>query len=257
MSSFRFAMPLLVVGIACSAPNGKELFAQHGIVSAPAGGDAGGSAGSSAGTSSAGSQTETGGTNDSSLAAAAGAGASESGGSGGGSSTGGTSGGGGSGGSGGLVQQPPAGCEAYEGAVANADNGHCYRVDTSELTFAGARDACAAVGGHLVTISDEAEDTFVHTLHDTAHWLGATDGRDNGVSGVGTYMWVDGEPWDYTNWDDGQPNAVATNCPNENSGSHCFEHCGYQTDTGHWIDRACWHVIPSLCEWELPDPAIK
>jgi hypothetical protein len=145
----------------------------------------------------------------------------------------------------------------FDGAVANEDNGHCYRVDPSEVVFSDAREACVADGGHLVTIGSDAENDFVHALHEADHWLGATDGRANGTSGVGTYAWVNGEEWDYTDWDDGQPNAVATNCPNENSGSHCFEHCAYQTELGGWIDRACWHPLPTICEWELPDPPVK
>ena len=113
-----------------------------------------------------------------------------------------------------------------------------------------ARDACSAAGGYLVAISSEAEDDFVHELLEADHWLGASDGRSDGSEGVGDYEWLSGEDWDYSNWEDGQPNAVATNCPNENSGSNCFEHCAYQEESGGWIDRACWHTIASVCEWE-------
>jgi hypothetical protein len=145
-----------------------------------------------------------------------------------------------------------------EGAAVNAQNGHCYRVSTDELTFTAASDACRAAGGHLVSLSDEDENTFVHELHGEAHWIGATDGRDDRSSGVGTYAWIDQEPWSYADWEQGQPNAHAVDCPDEDGGANCYEHCGYQNGDGIWIDRACWHTIPSVCEWDVelqPDPA--
>mgnify|MGYP001604701110 CR=1 FL=1 len=141
-------------------------------------------------------------------------------------------------------------CDQLEDAVTSEDNGHCYRVNSNLLTYAAARDACSAAGGYLVAIGSEAEDDFVHELLEADHWLGASDGRSDGSEGVGDYEWLSGEDWDYSNWEDGQPNAVATNCPGENSGSNCFEHCAYQEESGGWIDRACWHTIASVCEWE-------
>lgn len=250
MRSFCLALsvPLLVV-LACSGPSGHELFTKSSVTSAAAS-DTGGSSAAAAGTGSTSSQTQTQGGTSEALA-------------------GGTSGGmplggsgvagmplGGSGGSGGQVAVPPVieSCDMIEGAVSNDENGNCYRVNTDKLTFSDARDACVASFGHLVTVTSEAEDDFVHALLDEAHWLGATDGRANDMEGVAPYTWVNGDEWDYSNWEDGQPNAVATNCPNENGGAHCFEHCAYQDDSGGWIDRACWHTIASICEWELATP---
>jgi hypothetical protein len=124
-------------------------------------------------------------------------------------------------------------------------------VNPEELTFAAARDACHAGGGHLVTISSEAEDDFARDLHDGVHWLGASDGFPDTMPGVGTYTWVDQEDWDFTHWEDGQPNAFETNCPDQGDESDCFEHCAFQTDEGDWNDRSCWHAIASICEWDV------
>lgn len=245
MRSFCLALtlPLLAV-LACSGPKGHELFAQNSVTAAGAA-DNGGTFAASAGTGSASSQGG---------ATQALAGSSSA-----GMPLGGSSGAGGaamplggSGGSGGQALPPVIeSCDMLDGAVSNDENGHCYRINADKLTFGDAQNACVASSGHLVTVNSEAEDDFVHALLDEAHWLGATDGRANGMEGVAPYTWVNGDEWDYTNWEDGQPNAVATNCPNENGGANCYEHCAYQDDSGGWNDRACWHTIASICEWDL------
>ena len=247
MRSFCLTLPLpLLVVLACSGPRDHELFAKNGVTSAAAA-DVGGSSWASSGTGSASSQSQTQGGAREVLA---------------GSSSAGTQAGvagvagmlvGGSGGSGGQAAMPPIleSCDMLDGAVSNDENGHCYRINSDKLTFAEAREACVVSSGHLVSINSEAEDDFVHALLDDAHWLGATDGRADGTEGIAPYRWVNGDEWDYSNWEDGQPNAVATNCPNENGGANCFEHCAYQDDSGGWNDRACWHAIASICEWEL------
>jgi hypothetical protein len=252
MRVIRLALPLtFLTALACSGPKGGELFSTDGLASG-ASGNVGGSFGATAGTDSGGSQNaNTGGTLDSS----GGSGGSSSGSSAGGADKAGGSPGGsaGSGGSGGQEQHQPQvieSCDMLDGAVTSDENGHCYRINSNLLTFAAAQAACKAAGGYLVAVGSEAEDDFVHALLEDDHWLGASDGRTDRVEGVGDYTWLSGEEWSYDNWEDGQPNAVATNCPNENSGSHCFEHCAYQEESGGWIDRACWHTIASVCEWE-------
>jgi hypothetical protein len=141
-----------------------------------------------------------------------------------------------------------------EGSVKSELNGHCYRVNEAELTFSEARDACQRAGGHLITISSEAEDDFAEQLHDGEHWLGATDGRADTEPGVGTYNWVVDEPFEYSDWQEGQPNAFETDCPDDND-LDCYEHCAYQADEGDWLDRSCWHTIVSICEWDIDDPS--
>jgi len=141
------------------------------------------------------------------------------------------------------------------GSVVGAHNGHCYRVNESELGFAAARDLCQQAAGHLVTIASAAENDFTRDLHDGEHWLGASDGRTDTEAGAGTYTWVDGEPWDFTDWEDAQPNAFETDCPSEGSDLDCYEHCAFQTDEGDWNDRSCWHTIVSICEWDVESAA--
>ena len=73
------------------------------------------------------------------------------------------------------------------------------------------------------------------------------------MAGVGAYVWVSGEPWEYSDWEEGQPNAFENPCPDDDD-ADCYEHCGFQTDEGDWNDRSCWHTIVSICEWDV-EPA--
>ena len=66
--------------------------------------------------------------------------------------------------------------------------------------------SCQDWSGHLVTITSLDEQTLVQGLHrgTTAldPWIGASDGGSEGK-----YVWVTGEPFQYTAWAAGQPNG--------------------------------------------------
>jgi hypothetical protein len=91
-----------------------------------------------------------------------------------------------------------------------ADNGHEYAVLTAEnITWTNARSAAQALGAgwDLATITSAAENAFVISLlpasaiQNSYYWLGATDEQQEG-----TWKWVTGEPFSYTNWFPGEPN---------------------------------------------------
>ncbi len=159
---------------------------------------------------------------------------------------------GGSGGQGPFTPPVIDDCAMVEGAHTSELDGHCYRVDYRNLTFEGAQAACREAGGHLVTIGSKEENELVNSLHDGEHWIGATDGRSPTTPGVGTYEWVTGEAWTFSDWEKGQPNAYEVDCPKDSGGDDCFEHCAFQSAEGDWLDRSCWHTIVSVCEWDVP-----
>jgi len=89
------------------------------------------------------------------------------------------------------------------------DNGHEYVViAVPGISWTAARAAAQArgPGWDLATIGSAAENTFVESLlnsasTDRAHfWLGATDNVSEG-----TWVWVDGTPWSFTDWWSGEP----------------------------------------------------
>ena len=94
-------------------------------------------------------------------------------------------------------------------AVYNTDNGHYYRlVDAPAIAWTDAKTAAEnhiyyGLNGHLVTITSQAENDFVADMlsHDLrAVWMGLSDADNEGV-----YRWVTNEPYNYTNWDPGEP----------------------------------------------------
>jgi len=72
---------------------------------------------------------------------------------------------------------------------------------------------CAKAGGHLATITSEAENAFIYGLasnnialwHSLPNgcvlgpWLGGTQPTGSSEPGGG-WRWVTGETWSYTNW---------------------------------------------------------
>ena len=95
----------------------------------------------------------------------------------------------------------------------NPATGNEYRI--TQGTFWGASDTSAptppdwwgaeaeavASGGHLVTINDAAENSWLVTTFGTGSlWIGLTDWGSEG-----TFYWISGEPVTYLNWDVGQP----------------------------------------------------
>lgn len=88
--------------------------------------------------------------------------------------------------------------------------GHEYNVITSEgITWPDARTAAQALGAgwDLATIGDAGENTFVESLLNTGladrshFWIGGTD-----AAVEGTWVWIDGTPFFFTNWWGGEPN---------------------------------------------------
>jgi serralysin len=80
-------------------------------------------------------------------------------------------------------------------------NGHTYLLSSS-TTWEGAEAQAIAMGGHLVTINDAAENTWLANTFTTAqHWIGLTDKANEG-----TFVWANGETSSYRNWDPQEPN---------------------------------------------------
>ena len=97
---------------------------------------------------------------------------------------------------------------AQSASTYNPATGHWYDIVSSGAngSWINAENNAIALGGHLVTINDAAEEAWLRAIFgtDTRYWIGFNDA---GVEG--TWVWVSGEPVTYTNWDTGQPNNMA------------------------------------------------
>jgi hypothetical protein len=98
-----------------------------------------------------------------------------------------------------------------EWPVAAGGNGHVYEYVRTPGSWNAAQAAAAnrefrGVAGHLATITSAAENAVVTSLadnpsNDLRGWIGLTDAADEG-----SFQWVTGEPFDYSNWNTGEPN---------------------------------------------------
>jgi hypothetical protein len=93
--------------------------------------------------------------------------------------------------------------------IFNPHNGHSYEYLKlpGDVSWHEAVAMAENAGGYLATITDSTEaaivTTFLSMPGNDATWLGGSDEAEEGV-----WAWVTGEPWDYTNWYPGEPNAA-------------------------------------------------
>ena len=100
-----------------------------------------------------------------------------------------------------LVTESIAGLPA--GAV--PFRGHSYLIVTESMSWPQANAYAASLGGYLATIGDDEENHFVADLAETNGFgqlfIGLTDEADEG-----RFVWANGEPLVYANWNFGEPN---------------------------------------------------
>ena len=119
-------------------------------------------------------------------------------------------------------------------------NGHRYKFFEHKMSWHGAKKCCEALGGHLVTISDQNEQDFVAQLPaklDKANrvWIGLSDRRSEGK-----WEWVTGEKVSFQNWAPGLPDNLRGN-------QDCVE-MGYAGSK--WNDQNVLCKFTFICEWE-------
>ena len=120
-------------------------------------------------------------------------------------------------------------------------NGHYYKSLNAELSLEQAQAYCAVLGGHLATISSEAENAAIYQyIHgpfiDCKIYIGLID-----QDGTGNWQWITGEPVEYWNWSsDAQSSA-------ESDAHYAFLSDRFTNNT--------WASSPEtgtlfLCEWD-------
>ncbi len=137
-------------------------------------------------------------------------------------------------------------------------NGHYYAVIDDGMDWRDAVEYCRARGGHLATINSSAEQKFVQGIvfvqgKRNCYWLGGYQSLMHGDK----WYWVDGAPFEYTNWAVEQPDNLKETAlmmyrnPNPLS----------ESSLGEWNDLAANGTYASepffglnnfgfVCEWE-------
>jgi hypothetical protein len=111
-----------------------------------------------------------------------------------------------------LVIPAAASASQTPGPINGPFNDHYYQIvtmDYQELTWEQAVAAAAALPSymglhpHLATITSGAEQAYIAAITGASNllWLGASD-----AAVEGTWTWITGEPFVYSNWNSGEPN---------------------------------------------------
>ena len=135
--------------------------------------------------------------------------------------------------------------------------GHTYSI-LSTSSWTDAEIKAVELGGHLVTINDEAENTFVVDtllpLVDIGHalWIGLSD-----AAAEDTFVWSNGESFVYGSPPDGSPPWAGSEPGQEGDdydyiNIHKANHVNYP---GKWNDWPDGGVDPTHGIVEVPEPA--
>ena len=80
--------------------------------------------------------------------------------------------------------------------------GHTFKVINEAVTWAEAKAACEALGGHLATSTTAEKNAFLLSIvGSTQFWLGGQMVND-------AWQWITGEMWIYTNWASDEPSTT-------------------------------------------------
>lgn len=111
--------------------------------------------------------------------------------------------------------------------------GKRYKLIDTKMTWNDSKAYCESNGGYPATITSEDENLFVYdNLTKTSGyycWYGGTD-----KNAEGTWEWITGEPWDYTDWLPGQP---------DDNGNEDYLHA--HSSSKGWNDhKSYWEFYP-------------
>ncbi len=115
---------------------------------------------------------------------------------------------------------------------------HNYYRYTGHYSWFEAKRLAEEMGGYLATITSQEEMDAVNAIIDRDLWIGLTDEEEEG-----NWQWVTGEPFEYSNWSEGEPN--------DDSGVEEWVHV---QGGGGWNDHKAYNdgVGGFILEVELP-----
>ena len=136
----------------------------------------------------------------------------------------------------------------WAGAFGDPTTGHCYRFFAQPKIWSDAHADCASIGAgwDLVAFTSQAERLFViSTLTQQGNTIDAWTGANDKAT-EGTFVWSNGEPFGYAEWEPGDPNnGGGIEGPD---GQDCVELELGAGDSGLFSDDSCPNLQAYLCE---------
>jgi hypothetical protein len=128
-------------------------------------------------------------------------------------------------------------------------NGHTYYL-LDNKTWINQEAEAVSLGGHLATINDAAENTWIWDtfgILPEGLFFGLNDAASEGV-----FVWSSGESVTFTNWRSGEPNnVIGINSPTG-------EHYGELASDYQWNDVGTlhtWRAVVEVAPTVVPEPA--
>jgi hypothetical protein len=123
--------------------------------------------------------------------------------------------------------------QVLTGPITNIVNGHLYYL-LAPTNWTAAEARAITLGGHLTTVNDDAENTWIYTTfanyggQSRTLWIGLNDAGEEGL-----WVWNDADSSAYRNWAPEEPNNGGAVYPNEDQALIRDASLGY---SGRWND---------------------
>ena len=130
-------------------------------------------------------------------------------------------------------------------------NGHEYQLFDNGMDWVEAKEYCESLGGHLVTISSQAEQSFLTSLiEQNTDYIEYIIGLyyDEGI-----WKWVDGTEVTYTNWNENMPDNWTGDEYYGYMYTSSVTYSDWTSTKGMWND-AQNYATPFICEWDSEMP---
>lgn len=117
-----------------------------------------------------------------------------------------------------------------------SNNGHNYYKSNWSTDWWTAHNYCSSQGGHLLSILDESENSYISQNLDSMYWTGAAFSYQD-YWGNWYWYWVNGDVFSYTNWASGYP-------------QYNWDYKGCLDNAGLWYEISPGEAHPFIIEFE-------